>query len=71
MRGRTTTQEAATTARPITRPVACGRLISDYPQPELITRVGAAGRTAGETDHGRNVGLDGTEADWIVVAAHG
>jgi len=48
-----------------------GRLYSYYSEPELITLLGAAGLTAGETDHGRTVGLDGTEADWIVVAAHG
>ena len=50
---------------------AIGRLYSYYSEPELITLLGAAGLTAGETDHGRTVGLDGTEADWIVVAAHG
>jgi SAM-dependent methyltransferase len=49
---------------------AIGRLYSYYSEPELITLLGAAGLTAGETDHGRTVGLDGTEADWIVVAAH-
>ena len=50
---------------------AIGRLYSYYSEPELITLLGAAGLTAGETNHGRTVGLDGTEADWIVVAAHG
>ena len=50
---------------------AIGRLYSYYSEPELIALLGAAGLTAGETDHGRTVGLDGTEADWIVVAAHG
>ena len=50
---------------------AIGRLYSYYSEPELITLLGAAGLTAGETDHGQTVGLDGTEADWIVVAAHG
>lgn len=50
---------------------AIGRLYSYYSEPELITLLVAAGLTAGETDHGRTVGLDGTEADWIVVAAHG
>ena len=50
---------------------AIGRLYSYYSEPELITLLGAAGLTACETDHGRTVGLDGTEADWIVVAAHG
>lgn len=50
---------------------AIGRHYSYYSEPELITLLGAAGLTAGETDHGRTVGLDGTEADWIVVAAHG
>ena len=50
---------------------AIGRLYSYYSEPELITLLGAAGLTAGETDHGRTVGLDGTEAYWIVVAAHG
>ena len=50
---------------------AIGRLYSYYSEPELITLLGAAGLTAGETDHGRTIGLDGTEADWIVVAAHG
>ena len=50
---------------------AIGRLYSYYSEPELITLLGAAGLTASETDHGRTVGLDGTEADWIVVAAHG
>jgi len=50
---------------------AIGRLYSYYSEPELISLLRAAGLTAGETDHGRTVGLDGTEADWIVVAAHG
>ena len=50
---------------------AIGRLYSYYSEPELLTLLGAAGLTAGETDHGRTVGLAGTEADRIVVAAHG
>jgi len=50
---------------------AIGRFYSYYSEPELIALLGAAGLTVDETDHGRTIGLDGTEADWIVVAAHG
>ena len=48
-----------------------GRLYSYYSQPELVNLLVAAGLTLAETSHGRTVGLDGTEADWIVMAAYG
>jgi SAM-dependent methyltransferase len=48
-----------------------GRLYSYYSEPELTALLVAAGLTVIETGYGRTIGLDGTEADWIVVAAHG
>ena len=48
-----------------------GRLYSYYSEPELTNLLVAAGLTVAETAHGRTVGLDGTEADWIVMAAYG
>ena len=50
---------------------AIGRLYSYYSEPELTALLVAAGFTVIETGYGRTIGLDGTEADWIVVAAHG
>ena len=50
---------------------AIGRLYSYYSEPELTALLVAAGLTVIETGYGRTIGLDGTEADWIVVAAHG
>ena len=48
-----------------------GRLYSYYSEPELTNLLVAAGLTVAETAQGRTVGLDGTEADWIVMAAYG
>ena len=48
-----------------------GRLYSYYSEPELTNLLVAAGLTVAETAHGRTVGLDGTEADWVVMAAYG
>ena len=48
-----------------------GRLYSYYSEPELTNLLVAAGLTVAETAHGRTIGLDGTEADWIVMAAYG
>ena len=48
-----------------------GRLYSYYFEPELTNLLVTAGLTVAETAHGRTVGLDGTEADWIVMAAYG
>jgi SAM-dependent methyltransferase len=50
---------------------AIGRLYSYYSESELAALLVAAGLTMIETGYGRTTGLDGTEADWIVVAAHG
>jgi SAM-dependent methyltransferase len=50
---------------------AIGRLYSYYSEPELTALLVAARLTVIETGYGRTIGLDGTEADWIVVAAHG
>ena len=48
-----------------------GRLYSYYSESQLITLLIAANLTVIKTGYGRTMGLDGTEADWIVVAAHG
>ena len=48
-----------------------GRLYNYYSEPELTNLLVAAGLTVAETAHGRTIGLDGTEADWIVMAAYG
>ena len=48
-----------------------GRLYTYYAEDELVGLLEAAGLTVTDRSFGRDKGLDGTEADWICLRAHG
>ena len=50
---------------------ALGRLYTYYTDAELTGLLGEAGLTVIARQSGRDKGLDGAEADWISLAAHG
>ncbi|MEO0389756.1 MAG: class I SAM-dependent methyltransferase [Pseudomonadota bacterium] len=49
---------------------AIGRLYTYYGEDELVQALETAGFTVTNRSFGRDVGLDGTEADWICLRAH-
>lgn len=50
---------------------AIGRLYTYYTEDELVGLLETAGLTVTDRSFGRDVGLDGTEADWICLLARG
>ncbi len=50
---------------------AIGRLYTYYSEAELTGLLTEADLTVTGSGYGRDTGLDGTEADWVVLTAHG